>query len=243
MMLRKQTDTWFQLTPQRAHVAYHIPLTTAASECNAFYTNCDANVAIPADVSCNFFGLVACPADPDWVTLYVDTFNHSDLYDMYGVEVIESEEFNYLEAVTGSLSVRKRLAQGMVDILKDRALQMPETISWQHAFLPLSQAELELYRILSYPQLYTQEFYRFRLSREDTGDSESSTVTLVRLVSPRVDPTFLSLGVTRFQADELQSHVRFKAFANGRGTITLSRAALLELAEMLKRRTEHLVEP
>jgi hypothetical protein len=42
-----------------------------------------------------FFGLVACLADPGLITLYVDTFSHSDLYDMYGVEVVESEDFDY----------------------------------------------------------------------------------------------------------------------------------------------------
>jgi hypothetical protein len=194
---------------------------------------------VPADVTCKFVALVANPSDVGITTFYPGEFSLSDLFDLYGYEVLESEGFNFLDVISGLFSLKKDLSLGLVTILEGYAAGMPESepVS-SHVFQALDEAEIERYRISTNAN-YIKEVYRFT-TRTPTSENHDAT-TLVSFSRRAVRPTILGIAVTQFSESEFQNTPKFNVLINGRGGITLTKKALLEFTAMLKERTEHLV--
>jgi len=143
--------------------------------------------------------------------------------------------------VGGRLSVTKALGENLVELLEEQAQQMPTKTDWHHQFTPLTKEDINRYRIHQYTH-YKQEWYRVSVQKGAEIIKDEDLVCLVRFSYDLKYPTVLGLGITQFSETQLEKDPAFKAFINGQGHISLSKAALLELTAMLKAHVEHLIK-
>ncbi|MFP4346087.1 MAG: hypothetical protein ACLFU8_15430 [Anaerolineales bacterium] len=226
------SHVWHRLSPEQAHEGYFVPQNLAYDDRNRFFTSCAGGASVPADAPCEFVGLVAHAPDGGLVTLYLGGFSLADLYDLYGVETVESGAFNVLEGIDGHISFNKELGLGLAEVLRAYASQMAvcETVG-ACAFEPLDGAAIERYHISTYAH-HEKEVYRLTCS----SAPDWGATTLVSFTRAADRPTVQGMGVTRFSENEIQGSPRFRPFVDGAGAIPLTREALLALASMVEER-------
>ena len=228
----QMSHVWHRLSPEQVHEGYFVPRYLACGDRNRFFTSCASGGSVPAGVNCKFVGLVARAPDGGLVTLYLDGFSLADLYDLYGVETVESGAFNVLEMIDGHLSFDKELGLGLAEVLRVYASQMAmcETLG-ACAFEALDLTAMERYRIITYAH-HEKEVYRLACS----SAPDRGATTLLSFTRATDRPTVQGMAMTRFLENEIQGSPRFRPFVDGEGAVPLTREALLALASMVEER-------
>ncbi len=237
---RPSTNSWYRLSADEARSGYCIPGAVAHDARNAFYTDCERRAPVPADETYRFIGLVADGSDPDLVHVYPGYLSLADLFDLYGCEAVESENFNLLDVNPGIVSLNRELAAGLVTIFKEYASGMPCGESGSPCrFVALDDAEIARYRFRVFSG-YTRTVYR--LVGHVQGDETDRDITaLVSLSAPTARPDILGFSVTRFSETAFRDDPEFNVLINGRGCIGLTGTALHELSALVEMRAACLV--
>lgn len=218
--------TWIQLSPDKVHSQYRVPLDIATSEENTFFgTQCQPGNNPYDDGPWSLVAFLGNQEQPNVVTFQISHIDFEDL---------EFEDFNPLTDYAGHLNLEKQELIDLINLLISYAKTIkPTQVKTTKMFVPLDYLKLVDFRFDTFlfpkmKQKFYYQVYEPRLKAED-----DSTATIVSLSTGPEQPSHTYLKVSHFLLKSL-GEPSFNPADYSIGKINLDRSGMEELASILQ---------
>lgn len=222
--------TWIQLSHNKAHTFYRVPLKIARADHN------------------NFYGMKHNPYDTDgpWpliAFLQDETSPNILIFQIYSIppQALEFEEFNPLTEPGGNLSLTKQELVDLIELLEKYTQRLPLfNAKSQKMFKKIEDPELTTFRL--HPEWFprTKRYHYYQIYDPLNQSNKNTNETILILSIDSLVLSHIFFRIVSFPLKELRNS-SFNPLRDALARIHLDRNGLQELASLLRERLSDLV--
>ena len=216
---------WIQLTAEKAHSFYRVPMELAEADCNFFY------------------GAAHHPRDADGPWPLVAFLQERDqpgviTFQLYTMEAeeLEVEEFNPLARPCGHLSLEREALSELVKLLLSHAAKLtPARSDVRKMFRQIEDLHLADFALHPewFPDSRDQYYYQIYDPLEEAGEKSTQTILIFSTGQTSRSSSRLYFKVAHFSLQSLQKP-SFDVLDDSFPRINLDRGGMEELARLLE---------